>query len=197
MSTLKLLPLRLSLLAAGLLVSVSCTYAPEIENGKLLCGASDACPKGYTCRGGQSCWKEGSSTGVTRANLLGDWPFTTGTLTISCSDNTSQMKALAGPKDYIQINAGPNEAIVGSYYCDWVLDLAIVAGHATTTVRPAQSCTTSSGGTDFTWTATTFLFTSNDGATGALNSTIQATYKDATGTGTCKLVVMGNLQKTP
>jgi hypothetical protein len=138
-----------------------------------------------------------TGSGATRANLIGVWNFTSGTLSINCSDNTSQMKPLMGPKDYIQISEGPSPAIVGSYYCDWVLDLAIVTGHASTIVRPAQTCTTSSGGTDFTWNATTFAFTSNDGATGALNSTIQATYKDATGVGTCKLVVMGNLQKVP
>jgi hypothetical protein len=61
MSIFKLLPLGLSLLAAGLMASGSCTYAPDFENGKLLCGAQHACPKGYACMLDDTCGKIGST----------------------------------------------------------------------------------------------------------------------------------------
>jgi hypothetical protein len=41
----------------------ACTYAPDFGNDKLVCGAGQTCPKGYSCASDNKCWKTGESPG--------------------------------------------------------------------------------------------------------------------------------------
>lgn len=204
-------PLALAALAAAALLS--CTYAPDFKNGTLLCGSLGSCPKGYHCVAGHTCYKEGSTPnddggtggsdggtgGATgsggasggpvgdRNDLVGTWGFTSGMLAINCSDNTSQTKDLQGPTDHLDVTVGAGNGISADFYCNWALDLTISSGKGQAKLQMGQQTCMSTGGcSDFTWTGHTFDFTAADSANGSLNGRIDATYKDYTDTVTLK-----------
>jgi hypothetical protein len=185
----------------------SCTYSPSPKSGLLFCGPGGACPKGYGCADGRTCWKEGETPPlpdgggletavdlVTRADapvaprlrpFVGSWDFESGTVSTTCSDNSRDTRLLAG--DFLDIDVGTDSDLVASFYCDWKLNL--VAG-STVPSRPAQTCTTISKDTEFTWTLVSFEFTTGDGQNATLLSRINAAYKN-TGVGTCMLTIAG------
>jgi hypothetical protein len=191
-------------LAAGLGAGISCTYSPDFDNGKLICGAKNACPKGYTCVAGHTCSKNGSTTStgsggasgtggrsgsggsgaggsgpLTRDDLVGTWSYVPGSiLSISCSDGPPQSKDLN--TETLAIAAGTAGAVNTFFYCPWILDVTISAADASGSIRPNQSCTSRGGCTDFTWMAQSFDFVTDDGATATLDATIPATFKDYT-----------------
>ncbi|HVR62823.1 MAG TPA: hypothetical protein VMU50_13050 [Polyangia bacterium] len=216
----------------------ACTYAPDFDNGRLLCGAKGSCPKGYHCEAGHTCYKDGTTlngsggasgsggsaggTGgksggsiTTRNDLVGSWIFTSGTLNVACSDNTSKTKPL-GASDHVDVALGSGTGITADFYCDWNLDLSIDGGGASTNLPSGQTCMSTSGCSDFTWMGQSFDFSADNTATGMLDAKINATYKDYTdpltataatpaclpkattpnpATGTCMLTISGALAK--
>jgi hypothetical protein len=218
-------PAGLALLPTLMLVGAfsgllsSCTYSPDFASGTLLCGPARSCPKGYECRLDGTCWKRGETQrdgGFDRpilpdalprdvnrevrpglTNFVGLWTFTQGTLHIECSDMSVDNQPLgptdAGPADYLVADVGVNADLIVSYYCRW--DVNVAGGQ--TVVLPGQSCSSSSGGTNFTWSATSMTLSTQDGQTGTVTSTIAATYTDAMGPGTCTLQVNGSVRRSP
>lgn len=223
-----------------------CTYAPDFDNARLLCGAQGSCPKGYHCEAGHTCYKDGTNANGTgggagsggagggaggmsggtggssggqvnsRNDLVGTWDFTSGTLNVSCSDQTSNTKQLMD-SDHVDVGIGTGTGITGDFYCNWALDLTIAGGMARTDLPSGQTCMSSSGCSDFTWMGQSFEFSSDDAATATLDARINATYKDYTdqvtfkstgktvclpeattpmpAVGTCTLIISGALAK--
>jgi len=184
----------------------SCTYSPSPESGMLLCGARGACPKGYTCADGRTCWKEGETPDggtVKDASsrpdapprlrpFVGTWDFVSGTVSTMCSDGSKDTRPLAG--DFMDVDVSPDSDLIASFYCDWHLN---VVGSSTVLSRPAQTCMTTSAGTIFTWTVATFEFATSDGQNGTLSSRIGAAYNNSGMLGTCMLTIAGALTHAP
>ncbi len=111
---------------------------------------------------------------------------------------------------------GSGNGITGDFYCNWALDLTVASGKAMARLQQGQTCMSTGGCSDFTWTGRSFDFTADDSAHGALDAKIDATYKDYTdqvtlkntgktvclpkatttpATGSCTLTVKGPLVK--
>ena len=207
-------PVRLTIgvLLAALAWMASCTYSPNPESGSLFCGANSSCPKGYNCADGRTCWKDGvkptDDAGmpidvqkdiVTRPdvpgrvlNFVGSWDFVSGTVSTTCSDNSTDSRPLAG--DFMDIGPGTDSDLIASFYCDWKVN---VSGTTTMLARPGQTCMTTSMGAVFTWTVVNFNFSTSDGQSGMLNSRINAAYNNAGDVGTCMLTISGGLVRSP
>ncbi|MEA2696765.1 MAG: hypothetical protein QOI66_1036 [Myxococcales bacterium] len=197
------------LLAAGLGAGVSCTYSPDFDNGKLICGAKNACPKGYTCVAGHTCAKDGSTTStgtggasgsggrsgsggngsggsgpggsgpLTRDDLVGTWSYVQGSI-LTISCSDGPPQSKDLQTETLAIAAGTAGAVNTFFYCPWILDVTVSPADVSGSIRPNQSCTSRGGCTDFTWMAQSFDFVTGDGATATLDATIPATFKDYT-----------------
>jgi hypothetical protein len=189
------------LVATALLAGAGC-YSPNPQSGKLRCGLNFACPEGYMCKDGQTCWKASESptgTGGTGgggqfANFTGTWIFGSNAKNVvTCSDRPTTPSTTSLANDYVDITEGVGADLLGQYYCDW--DLNVVG--TTTAIVPGQSCmTTTMDQTVFTWHGDGFNFTTTDGKTATLSAPLSADYQDTTGaTGTCTLMITGSLTK--
>jgi hypothetical protein len=130
--------------------------------------------------------------------FIGRWVFdATSQLQQVCSDGTNNTSSLA--TDYVDVTAGTTSDLVGSYFCDWKLNLsatdktlaAIVAG---------QSCMTKDATMtiDFTVHGGTFDFRTTNGTTATLSAMFPAEFKKAAGpTGTCQFTITGKLVYMP
>jgi hypothetical protein len=124
-----------------------------------------------------------SATASPDSKFVGHWVYQTGsTEMVACSDGSDKTNDLTG--DYVDItlvSSTPTVTLDGSYFCDW--NLAIGPQGNATIIKPNQSCSRNvtdakTGVTHFTWHGTTFVFRTDDGKTGTLNSMIGVDYID-------------------
>jgi hypothetical protein len=183
--------------------ALSCAYSPDFAGGQLQCGSKQSCPKGYSCASDNTCWKDGTAP-TSPNDFNGTWTFTGGTLDVSCTDGSSDHRALKGDAnnsaDFIIVNQS-GSSLSANYFCDWSLTLP--SGGNTGTAPLGQSCTettTDSTGTimtTYTWSALAFTFTldGSDSATSAGH--VSGPFTDSTGVaGTCDVTFSGPLSKT-
>lgn len=188
----------------------ACTYAPDFENARLLCGAKESCPKGYHCEVGHTCYKDGTTAngtggmsgsggnggGTGGAAGAGTGGTSGGTVT-SRNDLVGSWKFTSGTlnvacsdqtaqtkqlgaNDHVDVALDSGTGITADFYCNWDLDLTIDGGGASTNLPSGQTCMSSSGCSDFTWMGQSFDLTTRDAATGMVDAKINATYKDYT-----------------
>jgi hypothetical protein len=189
---------------AALLMGVALTgcYNPNPPSGSLICSAAGACPEGYLCAASDNTCRKPKVINPAAARFEGHWIFAASSkITTLCSDSTTP-STVDIAADYVDVTAGDLGDLVGSYFCDW--DLNVTSSGTSTTIPAGQSCpgTSADSKTNFVYTGKTFAFTTADGSTGALNATISAAYTDVVGctancTGTCNIAVVGTLDKSP
>jgi hypothetical protein len=195
------------LLAIGALAALfsggSCTYAPNIDDSVLACGAAQACPKGYTCGVDSYCWKSGDEF---LAGYVGTWTFVAGTLTANCTDSKPATRPLAGDPltnaDSLTIDPSP-KGVVAGYYCNWTLHATGNGSSAALDTGPAQSCTQVSSDNltgvsyTYTWSATQFSFSSSGQSASAMGRFGGPFDTSTGGSGTCDVTFNGTLAATP
>lgn len=180
------------------LLGLSCTYAPDLQNGALQCGDDSSCPKGYACASDGLCWKNGQGpgdVGPTLDDFVGTWTFVSGSLLAACSDGPPTTTALAG--DFIEVTRSGATLLAG-YYCIWTLNLP--AGSDTATAGSGQSCeqdvpdTTSGVTFTYAWTESEFSFTTADGLSATVTGHVTGPYTATNGaSGTCDGMFSGSL----
>jgi hypothetical protein len=135
---------------------------------------------------------DGAEAGNRGAQLVGHWIFATGSEMVSCASSSNATMDLAN--DYVDVTRLDASTLVGSYFCDWKLDVGPTDD--TTIVRPGQSCSRAvAGGRKYTWAAASFTISSADGHAGTISATISVVIDDPTTPDTCSLVITGTLQK--
>jgi hypothetical protein len=195
----------------------ACSYEPNPESGKLMCGPSSSCPENYSCMN-QYCWRDGDTTGAAgsggggggaggrggagdaSAKFIGRWNFVTPTakrVTVCPAASVNQTDPLpVDATDYITITAGTTSPLVAHYYCFWNVDLN-AAGTATV-LRAGQSCMdtdTSVPPFTYTWTGESFTLTTSDGVSGTIQASIPYVYTSTAGGGTCTATFSGPVMK--
>jgi hypothetical protein len=177
------------------MLAVACVYSPKFENGTLHCGPGASCPKGYECHADDTCYAKGASTGGTPSvdNFPGHWVFQAGsTRKISCSDGSVDSKGIMD--DYVDVASAGGTALVGSYYCDWDLEISADLTKTSLTLV-GQSCSTmAASGTKFIWHGQEFKFETSDGSSGKLTAKITSEYTTSDlKVGTCTVELSGTL----
>jgi hypothetical protein len=130
-------------------------------------------------------------------NFPGHWVFQTGSMrSIMCNDGSVDTKSIKD--DYVDVFASGGMALVGSYYCDWDLNISTDLRSTSLTLM-GQTCTSMSADktTTFTWHGQTFTFSTSNGSTATLNAKINSNYViTADGkTGTCTVDISGTLKR--
>lgn len=190
-----------TLLAAALLLTTGCSYAPDFASGTLKCSSDRTCPEGYGCvdtyaSGANSptqlCYKN------QHVKFAGRWIFGAPTpQNLNCG-GVKMANDLSG--DYLDLigDAAGKADLSADYYCVWSLN---VSGDQAT-LAPSAACTKPAPDPTmmlkYTWHADRFTITTTDGRTGTLDASIPFNYEytDATGgTGSCSMTITSTMTK--